>query len=321
MSVATDPTVSVVVVTKNEAGRIGDCLESVFDLCEGGPDFEVLLVDSNSDDETVPRAREYPVTILRIPSDDLASPAAGRYVGTAYADGEYILFVDGDMRLEPDWLGEALATLRSPGIVGVGGQLNDATERSGRRDVDALRGVAMYEAAALAEVGGFDPHLDASEDVDVGFRLVAAGNRLVELSRVVASHPDEQSVGEPLRRWRYGYFHGVGQAVRKGADDPAVLRRHVYTLRHTLGTVGWAVLGAYLLAGGLGRRAAFVWVAVTLLGVAVYVRKTSPRRFLVDGASYWLTAAGLILGGRRPRTDPATYPLESIEVVRAPPGA
>ena len=376
MSTATTPTLSVVVVTRNESGNIDACLSSVLDLCSDGPPFEVILVDSNSSDDTISRAAEYPVTILQIPTDDLSSPGAGRYVGTHHASGDYVLFVDGDMEVVDGWLEDALDLIQRGSIAGVTGHLNeitpdtpttpvgeatepaetrpvstataagtpDATESAptstltdggvthlttraeGRgardereiRDVDALRGIALYDAAVLAEVGGFDPHLQASEDVDVGYRIRSAGYHLVQLPYVVASHPDTGSLSDPIRRWRRGYFLGVGQSVRKGAGDPSILASHLLTLRHPLLAATWGCVG--LLLGTRSRRSLVAWGAVTALAVGAYSTRSGARATVSDATSYFLTLLGLVLGWRRPPPPPEDYPIERVDVVQSGPG-
>lgn len=316
MSPAPEPTVSVVVVTRNEAAHIDECLTSVLELCRSGPAFEVILVDSNSTDDSVARATEYPVTVLRIPSDDLASPGAGRFVGSEHATGEYVLFVDGDMRLETDWLNRALRELDRPDVAGVTGHLNDAAGVSTESPVDALRGVALYDREALDEAGGFDPHLQASEDLDVGFRLAEAGYRLVRLPLVVASHPSHVSLGEPLRRWRQGYFQGAGAAVWKTSDDPRLFRRHLYSMRHSLAAMAWVTVGLVLLATGASRRSVLGWVGFTIAGIGGYAARTGPRQLVVDGSSYLLTALGLAVAARSAGARRESFPLDSVELVQ-----
>lgn len=308
------PLLSVVIVSRNEEERIGTCIESVFRLCRDGPPFEVILVDSNSTDRSVERATEYPVTVLQIPSDGLSTPSAGRYVGADRARGDYLLFVDGDMELVDSWLDPALDLVRSrPNVAGVTGFLNERREES-IHGVDALRGVALYDRRVLETVGGFDPHLRSSEDTDLGYRLAAAGYSLLRLPTVVALHPESASVREPLRRWRYGYFHGVGQAVRKSARSPPVFVRHLYSLRFPLLSGAWLGLGVALAAR---RTEAFGgWVAASAAGFCAEALRHGPVRPLVYGVSFLLTLVGIVLGGRHRPDPPETYPLDRIRTVK-----
>lgn len=377
MSTPTHPTLSVVIVTRNEAEHIEDCLSSVFDLCRDGPPFEVILVDSNSTDDTVELASEFPITILQIPDDELASPGAGRYVGTHHATGDYLLFVDGDMEVVDGWLDDALELVQRESTAGVTGHLNQVAEETPRtpvgeatepsveqpvttaaepantrhppasdgvdavsdggithvttnaegigardereiRDVDALRGIALYDAAILDEVGGFDPHLQASEDVDVGYRLRSAGYHLLRLPYVVASHPSAITLTEPLRRWRSGYFHGVGQSFRKASDDTSVLASHLFALRHPLLAATWGCVG--LVVGTRSRRTFTAWALLTGMVLGIHTARTDLRTTIVHTVSNVLILLGLVLGWRQPPPPPSEYPLDPVVVVQSGPG-
>lgn len=81
--------VSVVIVARNEQGRIRDCVASVLDTDRRIAPEEEILVDSNSSDATTEIAREYPITVSSIPSDDLTSQGAGRQVGFHQARNEF----------------------------------------------------------------------------------------------------------------------------------------------------------------------------------------------------------------------------------------
>lgn len=308
----TRPSLSVVVVTHNEADRIRTCLESVFDACEAVPDVEVVLVDSNSTDGTVERASEYPVTVLRIPDDDLTTPAAGRYVGTRHVSSDRILFVDGDMELADGWLPRALARLEQPGVAAVDGHLDEPADHGEIRAVDSVRGVALYDADALEAVGGFDPYMQSVEDVNLGYRLTAAGYRLERLPQVAASHPAGDVLTEPLRRLRLGYMRGSGQALRRSTGSPRVFAKHLYRARHRLVMTGWLLVGLLALAA---TPALLLWTVGTLVGLGVLVRE-----FGVLGAVSYLyfkalTTIGLVLGLRERPEPPASFPLDVVETV------
>ena len=307
-----EPELSVVLVSRNERSHIDDCLDSVFDACRGVGTFEVVLVDSNSSDGTVERASDYPISILQIPRDDLCTPGAGRYVGTRVARGEYLLFVDGDMTVAGGWISEALRFLRvSSGVAGVTGHLNRRTVDE-VDEVDALRGVALFRADALEEVGSYDPYLESSEDVDLCFRLADAGYSLVRLPVVAARHPERDGFGEPLRRWRNGYFHGVGQAVRKAVRSPRVLVRYGYTLRYPLLTAGWIGLGAAALA--LGAPTAVGWAIGSVFAFAVPALRNGPQNTAVFAASFLLTLLGLGAGLLREPRAPDDFPVDAVAV-------
>lgn len=309
-----DPTLSVVVITKNEADRVRQCIESIFQAADGVAPFEVILVDSASTDGTVDRATEYPITVLGIPEEHVVSCGAGRYVGDQVARGDLVLHVDGDMRLTDDWLPAAVEYLRGhDDVAAVEGCLNDRhTVGDHVVDVDKVGGVMLFEADALDAVGGFAPYLHAYEDVDVGYRLTAAGHRLVRLPITSAEHPVLDSVREPLRRWRAGYYHGVGQAIRHGVGSSRVLWLLLARQRYKFALLAWLAVGALSLVslGGV-----LVWLALSTVGVVVVAR----RRGVHGGAQFLLGKALATVGAARgladPPDPPEAYPLEAIDVV------
>ena len=56
--------VSIIIRSKNEEKWIGLCLESIFS--QSYEDFEVIVVDNNSTDGTVKKAKNWPVKLLKI---------------------------------------------------------------------------------------------------------------------------------------------------------------------------------------------------------------------------------------------------------------
>ena len=312
----THPLLSVVVVTYNEADRIDACLESILSACrEVGP-TEVVVVDGGSTDGTVAAAREYPVTVLRTDEETVSSPASGRYVGTEFADGRYLLFVDGDTCVADGWLADAVDRLGAdPALAGVGGHFNDVPEGAEASEVDDLWRVVLYDAEALASVGGFDPYLESLEDVDLGFRFRLADYRLVQLPVVVGRHPDQSGIGERVRRWKSGFYDGNGEVIRKYADEPRVLLPWLVRMRLWFGSVGWLALGAL---AARDRQWTERWLLGTgfLLGAAVVERDTGWLTqklfsFLV------LRPAGLTRGLLRYPAD-REYPVDTVEVVDEP---
>lgn len=110
---ASDLSLSVVVVTYNEADRIEACLDAIFEACRRFERTEVVMVDSRSTDETIALAANYPIRVYRLPASTDRTPGAGRYVGTQVTSADPVLFVDGDMIVEPSWVAAAAARLRS----------------------------------------------------------------------------------------------------------------------------------------------------------------------------------------------------------------
>jgi glycosyltransferase involved in cell wall biosynthesis len=312
------PTLSVVVPTYNEEDRIETCLESILAAVADDPSVEVIVVDSNSTDRTVDRARRFPVTVLRIPDDDLTTPGAGRYVGQQRATGDQLLFVDGDMRISGEWLDRARRVLdQRDDVAGLDGHLNTA-EAAVAEPVEALRGVVLYDADVLDQVDGFDPFLRALEDVELGYRITAAGYDVRRLPMVAASHPYSPGAAELRRRWRNGYYFGLGQAVRKNRHSPRMLRKFVGRYRYRAAFYGWLGVGAVSLF--VQPALALVWLAVSLVMFAADVAWEGRADATQRLGKYLLSSAGFVRGLFMPPPEHSAFPVEVAERVAEPDG-
>ncbi len=96
--------ISAVVLTKNSQKHIGKCIKSI--LMQDYPDFEVLVVDAGSQDNTEKIVWEEHnnnykgdniLTILPVPEN--TSIGKARQVGVDNAKGEIIAFIDADVEL------------------------------------------------------------------------------------------------------------------------------------------------------------------------------------------------------------------------------
>ncbi len=98
-----NPTVSVVIPTYNRAYIINQTIQSV--LAQTYPDFELILVDDGSRDNTQEVVNKFNDSRIRyIQHERNAGVSAARNTGIEAARGEYIAFLDSD----DEWLPEKL---------------------------------------------------------------------------------------------------------------------------------------------------------------------------------------------------------------------
>jgi len=109
------PKISVVIPVRNEAEKIEQCLKAVF--AQSLKPREVIVVDGRSTDETVEKARKFPVRIFL---QDYGACGAARQIGLENAEGEYVAFTDADCIPSENWLRNLVAEFKE-GIVGIGG--------------------------------------------------------------------------------------------------------------------------------------------------------------------------------------------------------
>jgi len=100
------PKISIIIRTKNEEDWISHCLEMIFK--QDVQDFEVILVDNNSSDNTVHIAKRYPLTKIINIKDFL--PGLALNMGIRESKGEYIVCLSAHcIPKSNDWLSKLLA--------------------------------------------------------------------------------------------------------------------------------------------------------------------------------------------------------------------
>lgn len=214
--------VSVVVPTRNVGRTLQRCLESV--RAQDHEDLELVVVDNFSDDDTFEVAREYADVAVQLGPER----SAQRNAGIERATGEWVLYIDADMVLEPDVVSDALATVTAAGADGVfvpedsfGPGYWTACRALERR---CYVGEALVEAPRLVrraffeETGGFVTDVAGQEDAELRMRMLRSGRRLVGSTALI--HHDEGRLtfaGVMRKRVYYGRSIPAYAARQPGA--------------------------------------------------------------------------------------------------------
>ena len=112
--------ISIIIPAWNESKLIADTLRSLQKQSYKG-DYEILVVDNDSKDNTAEIARSCGVRVIS--ADDHKSVFYARQVGADATDGDIIVQADGDTLYPEDWLQKIADKLEAhPEAVGVGGR-------------------------------------------------------------------------------------------------------------------------------------------------------------------------------------------------------
>jgi glycosyltransferase involved in cell wall biosynthesis len=193
---------SVVIAAYQAADTVAEAIESVLAQTRG--DFEVIVVDDGSTDETGPiaqaiAAKDGRVMVVRQAN---AGPSAARNRGISAGTGEYVSMLDSDDLWLPEYLermGDALDRDRDAGFAyteawelnAASGRFLKVTAMAGqhppRQTLSHERFVAelmqrnfVYNAvtvrrSVLDEVGSYDEEMSYSEDYELWLRIATAG--------------------------------------------------------------------------------------------------------------------------------------------------
>jgi len=187
--------ISVVIPIYNMAATIGQCLEAAFR--SDYKNFEVVVVDDHSDDNSVEIIKKYPCKLICLEKRSGTSKA--RNTGARNSSGDYIFFIDADCLLEQDTLSIVNKTLFSneTGVM-IGGTYTkmpyDRTFYSIFQSVfvnysetkniaapDYIAAHAMIvDAVTFEKSGGFpEDFMPIIEDIEFSHRLRRSGCRLL----------------------------------------------------------------------------------------------------------------------------------------------
>ncbi|MBU1261695.1 glycosyltransferase family 2 protein, partial [bacterium] len=115
--------VSIVILTHNKLELTKECIESIYEFTDPST-FELVIIDNASTDATPPYlskiSHQYK-NIKGIYNDQNISFARGCNQGAGVAEGDYLLFLNNDTRVTPNWLDEILLVFKNEekaGIVG-----------------------------------------------------------------------------------------------------------------------------------------------------------------------------------------------------------
>ncbi len=223
---------SVIVPTKNGAGRLPDLFAALAEQTVGPDAFEVVLVDDGSTDDTAAVAEAHGARVVRSPQS--LGPGAASNLGVAHANAEAIAFTDDDTIPAPDWIERGLAALdASPsGLVGGHIELLLAEHPTVPALVDYGRGYLDQEGyvadgfaatanlwarrAVLQELEGFNAGAAwQTHDRDFGERARAAGLTIVYAADTVVAHPTRDRARDLAK---VAYRLGLGAAwLRRGS--------------------------------------------------------------------------------------------------------
>ncbi len=220
--------VSVIITSKNEDDVIGDLLKSVIN--QSYKNIELILVDNHSSDDTLKIAKKFKkVKVYELGPER----SVQRNYGASRSKGEYLLFLDADMKLAPDVIKECIRLINSKKSIGAivipeqseantfWGKVK-AFERSfynekGDMVTDAAR---FFKKSIFNKAGGYDEMITGPEDWDLPETIRELGYQ-TDRAHSVIYHKERITSPFVLARKKYYY----------------ALRTHRYLKKHNISLI------------------------------------------------------------------------------------
>ena len=222
------PKVSVIVCSYNGAATLDECLRSLIDLDYA--DFEMILVDDGSADQTPQIAAAFP-QVKYIRQENLGLSVA-RNVGAAQATSQIVAYTDCDCVADPTWLTYLVRAMIDENAHAIGGPNvtppsdnwvarcvslspgNPCHVMINDREAEHVPGCNMaFRREALLRLGGFDSQFrQAGDDVDICWRFLDAGMKIAYAPAALIWHHRRSTVGAYLRQQKgYGRSEAMVQ--------------------------------------------------------------------------------------------------------------
>ena len=204
--------VSVIVPVYNGAEDLERCLAAI--NLSDWPAFECIVVDDASTDPHIADiANRHGARLVR--REQRCGPAGARNAGVKETLAEIIFFTDADVLLHSDAIGKAMKALESnPEIAAVFGSYDDKPDHgsllsryrnlyhhwnhqiANEEASTFWTGCGAIRRKVFLELGGFSPGYTkpSIEDIELGYRLRAAGYRIRLLKTMLGTH---------LKHWKF----------------------------------------------------------------------------------------------------------------------
>ena len=250
---------SVIIPAKNSAKSLPACLQSLLhqDGFQFGEDYEVIVVDDGSSDNTTSIGEQYGVCVIRQAN---SGPAAARNRGAQSAQSDLLLFTDSDCIPQSNWCQEMIRPFCALEVMGVKGaylcrEFNPVSrfvqqefeyKYEGMAKLPQIDFVDTYSAAyrkfIFLENKGFDDSfpIPSVEDQELSFRLSRKGYKLVFQPTARVFHKHDLNLREyASRKWGIGYWKAfmLRWLPEKALSDtytPASQRWQIVILAFTL---------------------------------------------------------------------------------------
>jgi len=260
--------VSVVVPVRNEAPRVGACLEGLLAQDYGLARMEIIVVDGMSTDGTRDILQTYAARYpnIRMLDNPGRIVPVGMNMGIRAAGGDYIIRVDGHTVLPPNYVSLCVRFLEQTGADNVGGTMramgdgylakaiaiatsspfgvgNSPFHYSDKAQwVDTVY-LGAFRREALERVGLYDESLVRNQDYELNYRIRKAGGRIFYTPEIFAYYYGRDSLGA---LWRQYHQYGLWK-VRVIARHPGSAQvRHFAAPLFVAGLLSLGVLAPVL---------------------------------------------------------------------------
>lgn len=196
------PLISVIIPTHNRAEILPQAIDSVIN--QFTTDWELIIVDDGSEDNTKEVVEGYLADIrLHYIYQENKGVSAARNAGVRIAKGEYIIFLDSDDYVRPQWLKEFTSVIMKGdsidcvvcGFVTIQNQVMEERLPSLLGYNPTLSGTFLIKTNLFQRLGGYDTNLVYGENTELFFRIKEASIKIRYLRKADLYYNKATNIG------------------------------------------------------------------------------------------------------------------------------
>lgn len=238
---------SFIVIGRNEGIFLKKCFESIQGIVKEKSlsTVEIIYVDSGSTDDSVSIAVEYATKVISLEGEFNA--AVARNVGAQNSEGDFLIFLDGDMELQLDFFKLIYSETMTPIYDFVNGDIFNIYYNSSMQFISEghfhrkklikdeymprTGGFFCIKRKLWNDVGGMREKYRRSQDLDFGFRLAKKGKLILRKKELAVRHNtisyfDKNRMSRMLLKNDFGYR---GMLYRDHLFNPYIYKMLIRT--------------------------------------------------------------------------------------------
>ncbi len=209
------PGITVIMPAHNAAHYLKLSLPPLQEMLRNGDILELIVVDDKSQDDTAEVAATFGAQVIKMEKN--GGPGAARNHAANTAKGEFLWFVDADVVAHPGGAEIIRDALTDPTVEAVFGSYDEAPPASnfasqyknlthrfyhqrGKKEASTFwSGCGAIRRDVFNQMGGFDVKMfrkPSVEDIELGYRVRAAGGRVLLRSDLLSTHLKKWTVRE-----------------------------------------------------------------------------------------------------------------------------
>jgi len=204
-----NPLVSVIIPTRNSAGTLKKCLQSIKN--QTYKNIEIIVVDNHSTDETKAIARRYTSKIYNKGPER----SAQRNFGAKKSKGEYLLFIDSDMELNRKVIEECVRKIqdrKAAAIIIPEESFGESfwaqckkLEKSFYLGVEWIEAARFFDREIFFDVGRYNEKMFGGEDFDLHqkVREKYGNNRISRIEEYIYHNEGNLTLQQTIRKKSY----------------------------------------------------------------------------------------------------------------------